>query len=85
MKEFKVKNKEFYKVKDPYTGDEYSLRYPTCGDLDCLQADQREYGEDAFISLINFFVNLGMPEKVVRSFEAEWLTEMITDLSNKKK
>lgn len=85
MRTFEVSKEEVYKVKNPYSGDEYSLRYPTTGDLDCLQADQKEYGEEAFRPMINLFINLGMPEEAVRSFKPEWLAEMMNDLSSKKK
>ena len=85
MKEFKVSESDTYSVKNPYSEDVYSLRYPTCGDLDNLQQDQKEHGEGAFLPMINFFVNLGMPENAVRSFKAEWLVEMINDMSAKKK
>lgn len=85
MKEFKVSDSDVYTVKNPYSEDCYDLRYPTCGDLDVLQQEMKEHGEDAFLPMINFFVNLGMPEEAVRSFKAEWLAEMMTDISSKKK
>lgn len=85
MKTFKVSKQDTYKVENPYSGEEYTLRYPTCGDLDSLQEDQRQYGNEAFRPMINLFVNLGMPEEAVRSFKAEWLAEMMNDLSSKKK
>lgn len=85
MKKFKVSKDDTYKVEDPYTGDVHSLRYPTCGDLDDLQQDQNKHGTESLLPMINFFVHLGMPEESVRSFKAEWLVDMMTDMSSKKK